>query len=541
MTDREATAGRFDYIVVGAGSAGCLLANRLSADPSVRVLLLEAGDWDDYAWIKVPIGYLYTINNPRTDWCFRTVNVPGLRGRSLNYPRGRVIGGSSAINGMIYMRGQAADYDHWRELGNVGWDWNDVLPYFKRHEAYGRGGDALHGADGEWRVAAQRIVWPILDAFRAAAAELGIPPVIDFNRGDNAGCGYFEVNQHRGRRWSAADGFLHPIRHRRNLCVTTRARVRELVFDGATVRGVRFWHGDAAEVAYADAEVILAAGSIGSPQLLELSGIGRGDVLQARGIGVRRALDGVGENLHDHLQIRPVYRVRDTVTLNERAGTWLGQARMALEYALFRRGPLTMAPSQLGAFARSDPDQATPNLEYHVQPLSTDKLGDPLHPFPGITPSVCHLRPESRGSTHITAPDPRTPPAIDPNYLATEGDRTVAADALRLTRRIMGARALAAYSPEELKPGPDVTDDAGLAHAAGDIGTTIFHPVGTCAMGPDPATGAVVDSSLRVHGVNRLRVVDASVMPRITSGNTNSPTLMIAEKAAEMIRAGRSR
>ena len=539
MADSDACAGTFDYIIVGAGSAGCLLANRLSADPGVRVLLLEAGDWDDYRWIKVPIGYLYTINNPRTDWCFTTTAEPGLNGRALNYPRGRVIGGSSAINGMIYMRGQAADYDHWRDLGNVGWGWADVLPDFIRHEAYGRGADELHGAHGEWRVAAQRLSWPILDAFREAAAETGIPPVIDFNRGDNAGCGYFEVNQDRGRRWSAADGFLHPIRHRRNLCVVTRAQAREIVLDGGTARGVRFRHGGVSKVAHAAAEVILAAGSIGSPQLLELSGIGRGDVLQARGVGVRYALDGVGENLHDHLQIRPVYRVRDTVTLNERAGTRLGQARMALDYALFRRGPLTMAPSQLGAFARSDPDQVTPNLEYHVQPLSTDKLGDPLHPFPGITPSVCNLRPESRGSTHIADGDRGTPPAIHPNYLATDGDKAVAADALRLTRRIMGARALAPYRPEELKPGPDVTSDGDLAHAAGDIGTTIFHPVGTCAMGPDPATGAVVDPALRVHGVEGLRVVDASIMPRITSGNTNSPTLMIAEKGAAMIRAAR--
>jgi choline dehydrogenase len=319
----------------------------------------------------------------------------------------------------------------------------------------------------------------------------------------------------------------------------TRAQARELVLDGGRAHGVRFWHGDVAKVAYAEAEVILAAGSIGSPQLLELSGIGRGDVLQRAGLRVRHALDGVGENLHDHLQIRPVYRVHDTVTLNQRAGTWLGQARMALEYALFRRGPLTMAPSQLGAFARADPDQATPNLEYHVQPLSTDKLGDPLHPFPGLTPSVCHLRPESRGSTHIADAEPGTPPAIHPNYLATEGDRRVAADALRLTRRIMGARALAPYRPEELKPGPEITDDDGLARAAGDIGTTIFHPVGTCAMGPDPAAGAVVDPSLRVHGLARLRVVDASIMPRITSGNTNSPTLMIAEKGAALIRAAR--
>ena len=541
MTVSETTLGSFDYIVVGAGTAGCLLANRLSADPEVRVLLLEAGGRDDYRWIRIPIGYLYTINNPRTDWCFRTDATPGLNGRALNYPRGRVLGGSSAINGMIYMRGQAGDYDGWRALGNPGWGWDDVVPYFTCHEAYARGADALHGAHGEWRVTAQRVAWPILDAVRAGAAELGIPAVVDFNRGDNAGCGYFEVNQDRGRRWSAADAFLHPIARRPNLTVLTHAQARELILESGEARGVRFWHGDKPCRAEAAAEVVLAAGSIGSPQLLELSGIGRGAVLKRQDIAVRHALAGVGENLQDHLQIRAVYRLHDTLTLNQLARSWTAKARMALQYALFRRGPLSMAPSQLGAFARSQPELDRPDLEYHVQPLSTDKLGDPLHPFPGITPSVCHLRPESRGEVHIQDPDARVQPLIRPNYLATEGDRRTAANALRLTRRLMATRALQPFRPEERLPGPDIADgdDAGLARAAGEIGTTIFHPVGTCAMGPDPAAGAVVDARLRVHGVGRLRIADAAIMPRITSGNTNSPTLMIAEKAAAMLRADR--
>jgi choline dehydrogenase len=537
----ETPIGSFDYIIVGAGSAGCVLANRLSADPEVSVLLLEAGGKDDYIWIKIPVGYLYTINNPRTDWCFKTAATPGLNGRSLGYPRGRVLGGSSSINGMIYMRGQARDYDGWRQLGNTGWGWDDVLPYFLRSEDYAWGADEMHGAGGEWRVEGLRLNWEILDAFREAAAEVGIPKTEDFNRGDNEGCGYFKVNQYQGRRWSTADGFLRPAMSRPNLTVLTHAQAREIVHEGGEATGVRFWHGNTAKHAAAAGEVILASGSIGSPQLLELSGIGRGEVLSRHGIATRHALPGVGENLQDHLQIRSVFSVSGTITLNERAGNWLGQARMAAEYALFRRGPMTMAPSQLGAFARSDPSFETPNLEYHVQPLSTDKLGDPLHPFPGITPSVCNLRPESRGHVHIQGPDPRQQPEIQPNYLATDGDRKVAADSLRLTRRIMAASALAPFSPRERKPGAEIDDDDGLAKAAGDIGTTIFHPVGTCTMGHDAADGAVVDPRLRVHGMRRLRVVDASIMPRITSGNTNSPTVMIAEKAADMIREDRRR
>jgi choline dehydrogenase len=529
--------GRYDYVIVGAGSAGCVLANRLSQDPDVSVLLLEAGGQDDYFWIKIPVGYLYTINNPRTDWCFKTEPEEGLNGRALTYPRGRVLGGCSSINGMIYMRGQARDYDGWRQQGNVGWAWDDVLPYFKRSEDHVHGGDALHGAGGEWRVEGMRLTWEILDAFADAAEQAGIPRTDDFNRGNNAGVGYFQVNQRRGRRWNTASAFLRPAMERPNLTVLTQAQAQRLELDGKRVSGVRLWHKGEDAVVHADGEVILATGSVGSPQLLQLSGIGPGDLLQDRGIDVRHALPGVGENLQDHLQIRAAYRVSGVKTLNERANSILGKVGMGLEYFLFKRGPMTMAPSQLGCFTTSDASRETPNLEYHVQPLSTDKLGDPLHPFPGFTASVCNLRPESRGFVRIRDADPRSYPAIKPNYLSTPGDRQVAADALRLTRRIVDQPALQRYRPQELKPGPEAQSDEQLAKAAGDIGTTIFHPVGTCKMGRD--ADSVVDDRLRVHGLGGLRVVDASIMPTITSGNTNAPTIMIAEKAADLIREDR--
>ena len=530
--------GRFDYVVIGGGSAGCVLANRLSADPTVSVLLLEAGGQDNYLWIKIPVGYLYTINNPRTDWCFKTEAEAGLNGRSLSYPRGRVLGGCSSINGMIYMRGQARDYDGWRQLGCTDWGWEDVLPHFKVHEDYAWGGDDLHGEGGELRVEGMRISWEILDAFADAAEQAGIPRTPDFNRGDNEGVGYFQVTQRRGKRWNTVDAFLRPAEARPNLTVLTKAQAQKLEMRGRRVTGVRFWHDGVDARAAADGEVILATGSVGSPQLLQLSGIGPGALLQDCGVPVVADNPNVGENLQDHLQIRAVYSVEGVDTLNRRANSWLSKAGMALEYALFKRGPMTMAPSQLGCFTRSDPSCETPNLEYHVQPLSTDKLGDPLHPFPGITASVCNLRPESRGYVRIRDADPRTYPAIKPNYLATPGDRQVAADALKLTRRIMGQPAMQKYRPQERKPGPEIERDEDLARAAGDIGTTIFHPVGTCAMGPDPAS-SVVDPRLSVHGIGGLRVVDASVMPRITSGNTNAPTIMIAEKAAAMILADR--
>jgi choline dehydrogenase len=526
--------GNFDYVVVGAGPAGCVLANRLSAGPAVSVALLEAGGRDNYLWIHIPVGYLYCINNPRVDWCFSTEKEPGLNGRSLYYPRGKVLGGCSSINGMIYMRGQARDYDQWRQLGNVGWSWDDVLPSFKRSEDFVHGADAAHGAGGEWRVEQQRLSWEILDAFLEAAVECGLPRTEDFNRGNNEGVGYFQVNQKRGVRWNASKAFLRPAMKRANLAVFTEAQARRLVLEGRRATGVELWHEGAPATIAARREVILSAGAIGSPTLLQLSGIGPGAVLGAHGIAVAHALEGVGENLQDHLQLRLGYKVRGVRTLNEWAGKLRGKAGIVLQYALFRRGPMTMAPSQLGAFARSDPARETPDLEYHVQPLSLDKFGEPLHSFPAFTASVCNLRPESRGHVRISSPDPRAEPSIHPNYLAAERDRRVAAAAIQLTRRICAAPALRRYAPEEFMPGPRYQSEEELMRAAGDIGTTIFHPVGTCKMGSDPM--AVVDARLRVHGLASLRVVDASIMPTITSGNTNAPTIMIAEKASDMIR-----
>ncbi len=530
---QAAAIGTFDYVIVGAGSAGCVLANRLSADPSVSVALLEAGGKDNYIWIHIPIGYLYTQNNPRTDWCFKTEAEDGLNGRALNYPRGRVLGGCSSINGMLYLRGQARDYDHWRQLGNVGWSWDDVLPYFKRSEDQVRGADAFHGAGGEWRVEEMRLSWEILDAFREAAAETGIPKIDDFNRGNNEGCGYFQVNQKRGVRWSAAKGFLRPAMNRPNLKVITGAQASRIRLEGRRAVGIEFRQGNEPRFIGAAREVILATGSVGSPQLLQLSGIGPGALLGEHGIAVAQELPGVGENLQDHLQIRMAFRVEHTRTLNERANSLLGRIGMGLEYFLLKRGPLTMAPSQLGAFAKSDPARETPNLEYHVQPLSLDKFGEPPHPFPAFTASVCNLRPESRGFIRIRSNDPAAHPAIKPNYLSAAADRQVAADAMRLTRRICAAPALARFAPEEFMPGPQAQTDAELARAAGDVGTTIFHPVGTCKMGQDEM--AVVDERLRVRGIGGLRIADASIMPTITSGNTNSPTIMIAERAADLI------
>jgi len=534
MTDqRPEHIGSFDYIIIGAGSAGCVLANRLSADPMKRVLLLEAGGRDNYHWIHIPVGYLYTMNNKRTDWCFKTAPSDGLNGRSLSYPRGRVLGGSSSINGMIYMRGQARDYDQWRQMGNVGWGWDDVLPLFVKSEDHYKGGDDLHGVGGEWRVDKPRLSWEILDAFSDAAAETGIPKTDDFNRGDNEGVGYFEVNQKGGFRWSTSKAFLRPVADRRNLTVLTHAQTDRLIFDGKQAKGVQFRQNGQPKTAFVLGELILAAGAIGSPHLLQLSGVGPGGLLQEKGVEIVHDLPGVGENLQDHLQLRMVFKVENTVTLNQRANSLTGKAGMAFEYALRRSGPLSMAPSQLGAFAKSDPAMETADLEYHIQPLSTDKLGDPLHKFPAFTASVCNLRPDSRGFVRMTAPSSEAAPEIQAKYLSEPSDRRVAVDAIRLTRRIGAAPALQRYKPTEILPGPEIESEENLIKAAGDIGTTIFHPVGTCKMGHDDR--AVVDDRLRVHGIDRLRVVDASIMPTITSGNTNSPTIMIAEKAAAMI------
>jgi len=563
----------FDYIIVGAGTAGCLLANRLSSDATKRVLLIEAGRKDDYHWIHIPVGYLYCIGNPRTDWLYSTEADSGLNGRSLKYPRGKTLGGCSSINGMIYMRGQARDYDQWAQLvGDANWTWDNNLPYFKLHEDHYKGANAMHGAKGtapalmqdtstpyrtilrhhnaggEWRVEKQRLRWDVLDAFAQAATQAGIPATDDFNRGSNEGVGYFEVNQKEGWRWNTAKAFLRPKCYGRpNFELWTSAQVAKLVVEPATgnaaaplrCTGVQVWDGQEMVTATAQAEVILCAGAIGSPQLLQLSGLGPAGLLRERGVTVISDMPGVGANLQDHLQIRAVFKVSNVPTLNTQANSLLGKAKIGLEYALKRTGPMSMAPSQLGAFTRSDPSQPYPNLEYHVQPLSLDAFGDPLHSFNAFTASVCNLNPTSRGTVHIKSADFRDAPAIAPNYLSTDTDRKIAAESLRLTRTIVAQPALQKYQPQEYKPGTQFQSDEDLARLAGDIATTIFHPVGTTKMGrvdgPDSDPMAVVDARLKVRGVAGLRVVDAGVMPLITSGNTNSPTLMIAEKAAQWI------
>jgi len=541
----------YDYIICGGGTAGCLLANRLSVDPSRRVLLIEAGGQDDYHWIHIPVGYLYCIGNPRTDWLYFTEEDPGLNGRRLRYPRGKVLGGCSSINGMIYMRGQARDYDGWGALGNPGWSWAECLPAFMKHEDYQHGADEFHAAPGfdrrgrrpggEWRVERQRLRWDVLDAFADAAQQAGIAHTKDFNRGDNEGVGYFQVNQRGGIRWNAAKAFLRPALERDNLQVWTGAHLSRVLLDngeaGLRAVGVEAIANGGGELlrVHARREVLMCTGAVNTPQLLQLSGIGPADLLHEHGIAVQHALAGVGENLQDHLQIRAVFGVEGVKTLNTMASSWWGKALIGLEYALRRSGPMSMAPSQLGAFTRSDPTRPHCNLQYHVQPLSLDAFGEPLHSFDAFTASVCNLNPSSRGHVRIRSASPKDAPAICANYLSTEDDRRVAAESLRLTRRIVAQPALAKYAPREVKPGAQFQSDEDLARLAGDIGTTIFHPVGTAKMGPASDPMAVVDARLRVHGVHGLRVVDASIMPTITSGNTNSPVLMIAERAAQWI------
>ena len=528
--------GDFDYIVVGAGTAGCIVANRLSAKPENRVLVLEAGGDDDWIWFHIPVGYLFAIGNPRSDWMFRTEAEAGLNGRSLAYPRGKVIGGCSAINAMISMRGQAADYDHWRQLGLTGWGYDDVLPAFKRLEDHFLGASEHHGSGGGWRIEAPRLSWAILDAVGDAAVQMGIRKIPDFNTGDNEGVSYFHVNQKRGRRWSSARGFLKPALERRNMRLEKNVLVDRLMVENGRAVGVRFIQGGEMVETRARGEVILCAGSIGSIQVLHRSGIGPADWIAPLGIEMVLDRPGVGRNLQDHLQQRAIYKVDGVKTLNETYHSLVGRGLMGLDYALRRRGPLTMAPSQLGIFTRSDTNRERANIQFHVQPLSLDKFGDPLHRFRAITISACNLRPTSRGTVRITTREPATAPSIAPNYLATDEDRRVAADAIRTTRRLMRQEALARYHPSEYLPGPSVgDDDAALAKAAGDIGTTIFHPVGTAKMGTATDPMAVVDERLRFHGLGGLRVADASVMPTITSGNTNTPTAMIAEKGAAMI------
>jgi choline dehydrogenase len=530
--------GEFDYIIVGAGSAGCVLVNRLSADPSKRVLVLEAGGQDNWIWFHIPVGYLFAIGNRRSDWMFKTEPDEGLNGRSLAYPRGKVIGGSSAINAMIYMRGQAADYDHWRQLGLSGWGWNDVLPIFKQHENHFLGAGPHHAVGGEWRIEAPRVSWQLLEDFRQAAAQAGIKPIPDFNTGDNEGSCYFHVNQKFGRRWSAARGFLKPVLDRQNLRLETRCLVEKILFEGTRAAGVRWRQNGATFSARCRGEVILAAGSLGSVQLMLLSGVGPGSHLQHFSIPVVAERRGVGENLQDHLQLRMIYKVSGVKTLNEIYHSLSGRVGMGVDYMIRRRGPLTMAPSQLGLFTRSDPGRDRANLQFHVQPLSLDKFGDPLHTFPAFTASVCNLQPTSRGFVRLRSPNPADAPMIKLNYLSTDEDRRVAADSIRVGRRIVAHPALNKYHPQEYLPGLDAApdDDASLIKAAGSIGTTIFHPVGTAKMGRDSDLLAVVDERLRVIGLEGLRVIDASIMPTITSGNTNSPTIMIAEKGATMVR-----
>jgi choline dehydrogenase len=531
----KAEAETFDYVIVGAGSAGCVLANRLSADPANKVALLEAGGDDNWIWFHIPVGYLFAIGNPRADWMFRTEPDKGLNNRQLNYPRGKVIGGSSAINAMIYMRGQKQDYDGWRQLGLEGWGWDDVKPLFLRQEDHFAGETIHHGAGGEWRVEEPRMRWEILDGFIAAAKSRGIPESPDFNTGSNEGVGYFQVNQKNGRRWSAARGFLKPILDRPNLKVIKQAEATRILFEGHRATGVEYVTPKGKASIMAGAEVILAAGAIASPKLLQLSGIGAGEALREFDIPVLADLPGVGANLQDHLQLRPVYKVHDVKTMNVEYQSFLKRGLMAAQYALFRTGPLTMAPSQLGCFTRSSPDYETPNVQFHVQPLSLEKFGEPLHPFGAFTVSVCNLRPTSTGFVRLASKDPKAPPAIRPHYLSTPEDRRVAVESIRLARHIVSAEALKKYRPEEYRPGPELQTEAELEKAASDIGTTIFHPVGTAKMGVREDPMAVLDERLRVRHIAGLRVIDASAMPRITSGNTNSPTMMIAEKGAQMV------
>ena len=538
MKQRE-DYGHFDYVIIGAGTAGCALANRLSTDPRNRVLLIEAGGSDNYIWTKIPVGYLYCMGNPRTDWGFKTAPAAGLNGRELNYPRGRVLGGCSSINGMIYMRGQARDYDQWAQMGNAGWSWEEVLPYFKKSEDYFAGDDEMHGSGGEWRVEEQRLSWDILDYFRQACVQAGIPETTDFNRGNNEGVGYFHVNQRKGWRWSSSRAFLTPVKSRKNLHLLTGAQAEHLTFSGRKVSGLAFFHHNQRCLVHADREVILCSGTIGTPHLLQLSGIGAENMLKPHGIAVHHELDGVGKNLQDHLQIRTIFKVKDVTTLNSYAHKLSGKMRIALEYLFKRSGPMSMAPSQLGAFVKSDKRLETPDLQYHVQPLSLNAFGEPLHPFPAFTASVCNLRPQSRGQVSLASANPFDSPEIAPNYLADPHDRDIAAQSIRVTRQIVSQAALAPFVTEEFLPGMEFETTEELAKKAGDISTTIFHPVGTAKMGHDKK--AVVDEKLRVHGLGGLRIADASVMPTITSGNTNSPTLMIAEKGADLILAAHRR
>ena len=524
---------QFDFIVVGAGTAGCLLANRLSANGKYTVALLEAGGSDNYHWVHIPVGYLYCMGNKRTDWLYKTTKQKGLNGRELNYPRGKVMGGCSSINGMIYMRGQANDYDQWRQMGNEGWSWDDVLPYFKNMEDSYEGENKFHGSGGEWKVNQQRLSWEVLDSFKEATIEAGIPQVDDFNEGNNFGVSYFKVNQNDGLRWNTVKAFLKPVKNRKNLRVISKCEVSKIILKNKKAKGVKVFRNGKSEEIYVNREIILSSGAIGSPKILELSGIGNPNILSKLGIDTEVESKNIGENLQDHLQLRVIYELENAKTLNQKANSFIGKLGIGLEYALKRTGPMSMAPSQLGLFAMSDKSHETPNLQFHVQPLSLDKFGEPLHNFPGLTASVCNLNPQSRGNVHIVSKDYKVAPSIDPNYLSAEQDKIVAAQSIKLARKIISQPAMKKYNPKEYAPGIQFQSEDDLKKVAGDIGTTIFHPVGTCAMGTN--VSSVTDSNLKVRGVEGLRIADASIMPTITSGNTNAPTLMIAEKASEMI------
>jgi len=524
---------QFDFIIVGAGTAGCLLANRLSANGKYTVALLEAGGSDNYHWVHIPVGYLYCMGNKRTDWLYKTTKQKGLNGRELNYPRGKVMGGCSSINGMIYMRGQANDYDQWRQMGNEGWSWDDVLPYFKNMEDSYEGENKFHGSGGEWKVNQQRLSWEVLDSFKEATIEAGIPQVDDFNEGNNFGVSYFKVNQNDGLRWNTVKAFLKPVKNRKNLRVISKCEVSKIILKNKKAKGVKVFRNGKSEEIYVNREIILSSGSIGSPKILELSGIGNPNILSKLGIDTEVESKNIGENLQDHLQLRVIYELENAKTLNQKANSFIGKLGIGLEYALKRTGPMSMAPSQLGLFAMSDKSHETPNLQFHVQPLSLDKFGEPLHNFPGLTASVCNLNPQSRGNVHIVSKDYKIAPSIDPNYLSAEKDKIVAAQSIKLARKIISQPAMKKYNPKEYAPGIQFQSEDDLKKVAGNIGTTIFHPVGTCAMGTN--VSSVTDSNLKVRGVEGLRIADASIMPTITSGNTNAPTLMIAEKASEMI------